>query len=148
MTDNRRKGKDGENEAARLWRRWFPNARRSFGQARRGYEQPDILHCKPFYIEVKRCATEPTKNKLKKWWNKLIEDWVKFEKLNGDHDTWEPVLVWRVDCGRWQIGMYGTLANQLSSLADVEDDVWYTTTWESFARSMDEIYPIHNGGSG
>lgn len=148
MTNSRAKGIRGENEAAKLWRRWFPDAKRSFGQAREGFEQPDILNTGQFFVEVKRYANEPTNGEFCKWWDKAIADWGKYEKLNSKRKCSDPVLMWRSDGGEWQIAMYGDLAYSLPPLThpnlEIGSHIIFATDWKSFARCMDEAHTIVN----
>ena len=104
MTNSRSKGIRGELEAVKLWSRWFPGCKRSFGQARQGYEQPDII-CggieKEFYIEVKRTKGPPTKGQINKWLSKQIDDWWKFVELSGLKP--KPILMFRSNGQDWTV---------------------------------------------
>lgn len=82
MTNSRRKGINGELEACKLFRPYFPDVRRSFGQSRKGYEQPDLIGGgieKEFYIEVKRTKKEPSSGQIDKWLAKLTDDCEQFD---------------------------------------------------------------------
>lgn len=102
---SRRKGMAGEYEACKLWQRaGYVKCRRSFGQAREGYEQPDLIGGgieKEFYIEVKRTKSPPTKGQIKRWLSKQIDDWYKFVKLTGFKP--KPILMFRANCQDWTV---------------------------------------------
>ena len=110
MTDSRTKGKGGEREAARVWRRWFPRCCRSYGQARDIDTLPDLLKTGFFYVEVKRYKN-PSYTYLWKWWERLISDACEYEKETGMSP--EPVLMWRPDGGEWRFALY---ANTLQDM--------------------------------
>jgi hypothetical protein len=108
--NSKAKGIRGELEAAKLWRRWFPDARRSFGQARNGYEQPDIIGGpeKHFYVEVKR-ARIITDGMIEKWWEKVIDDERRYREMNNLGETpLVVVLMFREDDEDWLIKVPGT----------------------------------------
>ena len=143
MVNSRRKGINGELEAAKLWRRWFPDCRRSFGQARDGYEQPDLIGGmeKDFYVEVKRtkkfresmiCGT----GRCLGWWAKMVGDWLEWQKENDPQDESEPVLMWREDGGAWWVMVMDGLGQELG-VGQKEP-----TSWSDFAAAMDKIYPV------
>lgn len=81
--NSRRKGIVGELEARDLWREFYPGCQRSFGQARKGYEQPDLIGGgieKKWYIEVKRPKLRPTERQAEDWLRKLTDDCEKFQQ--------------------------------------------------------------------
>lgn len=133
-----RKGKRGENEAAKLWRRWFPNCRRSFGQARIGYELPDLIGDieKTFYVEVKRWKTA-TPGTIKRAWEKLLADWVDWQKLTDPGDGTEPVLMWRVNGRRWIVRVFEEFADELGTNTDGQH-----VHWQDFAAALDKVYSV------
>ena len=57
------KGKSFEREVANLFKPLFPNAKRSFGQARNGAESPDVVGT-PFWIECGKGSTIKIHEKL------------------------------------------------------------------------------------
>ena len=93
MVNSRRKGKDGELEAVKLLHPWFPDCKRSIGQARNGAEKADLINTGPFYVEVKR-RKHITDKMLCDWWNELIIEWA--------HSTPIPLLLYRCDRTDWR----------------------------------------------
>ena len=60
---NNAKGKSFEREVANLFKTVYPEARRSFGQARSGAESPDVVGT-PFWIECGKGSTIKIHEKL------------------------------------------------------------------------------------
>jgi hypothetical protein len=136
--NSRAKGIRGELEAVKLWRRWFPDARRSFGQARNGYEQPDIIGGpeQDFYIEVKLCGAPPTNGTIEKWWEKERRDQCAYQKLVGGDKADNLALMWRYDRAmNWTVRIDENTATDL-------DVVFTITSWHLFRDCLDRIYPI------
>lgn len=152
----RDKGIRGEQEAAKMFRRWWPKCCRSFGQNRRGEERPDLEGGpeKYFYIEVKR------KNKfypkeLRDMWDKLIKDHIAHQKLTGDDTDRYEIMMFREDGNtEWTVWMHVETMNEFL-FGRPYRGLWFTpndngerplnvteTTWPSFAAALDEIYPI------
>lgn len=104
--NSRNKGVRGELEAAKLLRSWFPDCQRSFGQARKGYEQPDIIGGgieKHFYVEVKRPKHEPRPKTIAEWMDKAYDDSVKFTERTGLTPRYI-VLMWRANhVEKWEV---------------------------------------------
>ena len=99
--NSRRKGIRGELEARDLWREFYPDCQRSFGQARRGYEQPDLIGGeieKKWYIEVKLKSQKVTLGLLQKWWSKLMND-----RAANNGWTKSPLLMYRQNRNEWRI---------------------------------------------
>jgi len=146
MTNSRRKGIVGELEATEMWRRWFHECRRSFGQARNGYELPDLIGGieKDFYVEVKR-AKKFYPKQLRDMWDKLIKDHVKYLKLNGDATDQYEIMMFREDGNtEWTVWMHReTFEDMNVQCGCIEDATQITTVrWPDFAAALDEIYPI------
>lgn len=147
---NRQRGNETERAAAILWRRWFPDCHRSFGQARRGYEQPDIIGSgleEQMYVEVKRVKRRPTTNDIAKWWERLIADHTAHQKIFNDRTHVMPLLMYKQDSTNqhdahpWFVVMYDidmdsmclkhddrvsafTSRVEWSELQDVLDEYW------------------------
>ncbi len=105
MINSRRKGVNGELEACKLWRPYFPDVRRSFGQARQGYEQPDLIGGmieRSFFIEVKRTNRPPTKGEIEKWKAKQQGDYIKY-RCRGGEETEYMFIMWRANNRAWQV---------------------------------------------
>jgi len=157
MTNSPKKGKEGECEVAHLFEKWFPGCRRSFGQSRCGYEQPDIIGGgigKEFYIEVKLWSRRTYRpGKLTGAWDKNITDQVKHLHLVGDDSDERlalPLLVFRVtDRSRknvsvWQVGQW-YVAYYYRSFASLKPYMMLTgfvavVKWEDFAELLDRDY--------
>ncbi len=129
--NSRAKGIRGELEAAKLFRRWFPDCQRTFGQSRKGGEEaPDIGSPemnKHFYVEVKRYK-KITEAMVIKWWDKCVRDSGEFEAKNllPIHSL-DPVLMYRADgVGEW--GVTTVLGNAHS--------------WGDFADETDQSFEI------
>lgn len=103
----RNKGVYAEQEVARMLRPWFPEARRSFGQARRGEEQPDIIGVPDFYIEVKRYAKPESRRQKHRWYERCVEGAVLHREITGGEYR-IPVLIYRYDGEVWMVGMAWT----------------------------------------
>ncbi len=139
--NSRRKGAEGEREAAKLWRRWFPDCKRSFGQARKGYEQPDLIGGieEHFYVEVKRTKKKPTDHRLNAWWEKLTEDRQRY--LPAKYSRPYRLLMWRWDGQMmWRVKV-GYLIAEKHGLADKLAD-WYCILWSDFAAALDKHFTI------
>ncbi len=105
MTNSRRKGINGELEAVKLWQPYFPGVRRSFGQARMGYEYPDLIGGmieRSFYIEVKRTKRPPRKREIEIWWAKIRSDFEKYV-LSGGEKSEYLLLMCRADYWSWSV---------------------------------------------
>ena len=150
MTNSRRKGIRGEQEAARLWQRWFPECKRSYGQARNEFSQPDLLGTGRFYVEVKRRKVLRGAE-LARFWRKLIEDSDRYER-EFLVDV-ESILMYRADYSPWMIAMYVDGARELDlipygativnakKLVDKDGfDNVVSMTWERFAEAMDRAF--------
>ena len=114
MVNSRRKGINGELEAAKLWAPYFPDVRRSFGQSRKGYEQPDLIGGmieRSFYIEVKRTKKPPTEGQIERWETKAHADLGNYMRLGGEKSTYL-LLMWRADGKEWQVGLIKILSDQ------------------------------------
>jgi len=92
--NSRTKGKNGELEAVRLLRPFFPNCKRSFGQARSGKECPDIINTGQYWIEVKRRKAF-TPQTLWSAWTKALDDWGKSSRYL--------VMMYRADREKWRV---------------------------------------------
>ncbi len=126
--NSRRKGIKGELEACKLFKPYFPDVRRSFGQARKGYEQPDLIGGieKYFYVEVKRTKNRVSDNQIYKWSRKAIEDAKKFY---NDKETHQIILVFRADRDEWGVWQFDT------------DDQWkhQLRYWDEFKNTLPAV---------
>lgn len=151
--DSQAKGKRGEREAAHLWRRWYPDACRSFGQSRVGYEQPDLIGGPEvdFYIEVKLRAKRTPAIEAR-WWGELTGSWVKYQKLNnrGLSDPPTPLLMYRTSSRKettgWLVKMFCEVAFALGLSEDETDCTakpgTATIPWDTFADAVGrELFP-------
>ncbi len=136
MVNSRRKGINGELEACKLFRPYFPEVRRSFGQSRKGYEQPDLIGGmieRSFFIEVKRVKGAPSEGQIEKWELKLLADSNKYMFLGGEKSEYL-FLMWRAD-GRkgapqeWQVSFWRPLDT------DNQED-FVRITWEDFELEL------------
>ncbi len=138
MTDSRRKGIDGELEACKLWRPYFPEVRRSFGQSRQGYEQPDLIGGmieRSFFIEVKRTKKPPSEGQIYKWELKLLADSNRYMSLGGEKSEYL-FLMWRTDGRRyspqeWQVSLWRPLT------ANGQED-FVRITWKDFETQLNK----------
>ena len=132
MVNSRRKGISGELEACKLWRPYFPEVRRSFGQSRQGYEQPDLIGGmieRSFFIEVKRVKAPPTEAQINKWELKLLADANKYMSLGGEKSEYL-FLMWRADGKKdspqeWQVSFWRPFD------VDKQED-FVRVAWEDF----------------
>lgn len=135
MTNSRAKGIRGELEAQKLWEPYFPEVRRSFGQARKGYEQPDLIGGmieRSFYIEVKRTKEPPTGGQIEKWELKAYADLGNYMRLGGEKSEYL-LIMWRADHKDWQVEF-------IKILSDQEDFI--RVNWEDFEVELDaRIFP-------
>lgn len=129
---SRDKGIRGEQEVARMFRRWFPDARRSYGQARKGYDQPDIIGGveKHFFVEVKRYK-RLTVGQLRKHWDKTVEDRQLYIDSNdlGEYDA-HALMVYKEDRGVWTV--YSVM-DPMTTL---------NMPWSEWSIVMNGLYPI------
>lgn len=131
MTNSRRKGISGELEACKLFKPYFPDVRRSFGQSRSGYEQPDIIGGveKYFYVEVKRVGKKYSGKDICKWADKLESDYLKYKELTGNESKYL-VLMSREDRWHWEIRVWNTgnqrIFGRITQMGEVCD-------WERFS---------------
>ena len=130
MTDSRRKGVNGELEACKLFRPYFPDVRRSFGQSRYGYEMPDLIggieEC--FYVEVKRVGKKYGGKDICRWADKLESDYLKYKKLTGKESKYL-VLMSREDRWHWEIRVWLATENVFDCLTKVGE----ACDWERFS---------------
>ena len=145
--NSRSKGKRGELEVVKLLRSSIGNGpddstiRRSFGQARDGYEQPDVIGCeKDYYVEVKRYK-DVTVGKIRKWREKMMSDYVKFQKLvMGDDYDAIPLLFYRADGERvWNVHLSKEDARRLcleDNHAVLHSDLWLSFEWPMVERAL------------
>jgi hypothetical protein len=133
----RRKGIVGELEACKLWEPYFPEVRRSFGQARQGYEQPDLIGGmieRSFYIEVKRTKKPPSEGQIYRWELKLLADSNKYMSLGGEKSEYL-FLMWRADHKEWQVSFWRPLG------IDEQED-FVRVGWEDFEVELDSrLFP-------
>ncbi len=146
---SRDKGKRGELEAAKLWRRWFPDCKRRFGQARYGgSEAPDIGSTemnKHYYVEVKRYK-KITDGMVKRLYRATLVDWCLWADQNIDDNVPHPLpfLMFREDNSAWNVVFdpdeldYETRALVVSFADDMGDNV-YVVDWRDFAAALDKI---------
>lgn len=130
--NSRAKGIRGELEAAKLWRRWFPDCQRTFGQSRRGGEEaPDIGSPemnKHFYVEVKRYKKAPW-SLVRKWWDKCVADCEGFTGCSVSVSECSPVLMYRADGEKqWQVIDMRPIATNLP--------------WPDFVDETDQVFKI------
>ena len=139
MVNSRRKGINGELEACKLWRPYFPEVRRSFGQSRQGYEQPDLIGGmieRSFYIEVKRTKKPPTEGQIEKWRTKVIVDYAYYTSMGGEESKYI-LIMWRAD-GRkdspqkWQV------------LLLTENGLPSRMTWEDFETQINKRFFVYS----
>ena len=143
----REKGKRGELEARDLWRRWFPDCQRIYGQSRKGSDAPDIgcaemnLH---YYVEVKR-------------YKKITDGMIRrlYEKADSDHCAQfvehpesDPMLVlmFRQDNEPWYVALWHWDAHDLDLEGDTEYLIHCMAThlciipWSDFSAALDKIH--------
>lgn len=126
-----------------MFQRWYPNCRRSFGQARVGYEQPDIIGGAiedDFFIEVK--LVSKAKFRPKEWWPKLISDQVKYQKLNNDDSMGAPpIIVYRITGTKpveWMVMCYLSDFACLKQYSTKPGSVM-AVPWGHFAKMLNEL---------
>ena len=133
--NSRAKGIRGELEAAKLWKEFYPDCERLFGQARYGgSEAPDIgspLMNKYWYVEVKRYKSirQPT---IDNWKDKLRDDFHKYILTQPEQDRWAiiSVLMYRGDRAEWRVIIDGRCMTwQQFKRKDGE-------TWEHIERNL------------
>lgn len=135
MVNSRSKGKRGELEAAKLFQRWFPGCGRSLGQARRGYEQPDLIGGEPriedhLYVEVKRVGCPIAGWRIAKWLSKMKKDWLRFHGVAPPNTL--PLIVYRRDRGDWFVCV------PWHRIAENGNDPW-RIPWADFERILDRL---------
>ena len=130
MVNSRRKGINGELEAVKLWAPYFPDVRRSFGQSRQGYEQPDLIGGieKYFYVEVKRVGKKYSGKDIRKWADKLESDYLKYKELTGKESKYL-VLMSREDRWHWEIRVWPAKESVFEVFAIVGE----VCDWERFS---------------
>lgn len=160
-TNSRRKGITGEKEVARMFRRWFPECKRSFGQSRKGHEQPDLIGGieSEFFVEVKFWAKERgTPKNLSNAWAKLIEDMGKYSTPIINDDDWpiEPIMVYRLTGCKpnmgwrvvvlWQqyIGLAQYRVTTGHHIVDGGKERILVVPWEVFAKHLDSVMEVHD----
>ena len=97
MSGSRRKGQNGQREAAALWKlAGFKNAKHS-GMLQQGFaggsHGPDIFDVGRWWVEGKRWKTY-TDKQVFDWWTQLIKECPK---------THDPVLMYRRNNGGWLV---------------------------------------------
>ena len=140
--NSRRKGIDGELEACRLWRPYFSEVRRSFGQSRQGYEQPDLMGGmieRSFFIEVKRIKAPPAETQIDKWELKLLADSNKYVSLGGEKPDYL-VLMWRADGRKGSPQKWRVSFRRRLNIDKREDFI--RTTWGDFETQINERFGL------
>lgn len=158
-TNSGRKGIVGEREVARMFRRWFPECKRSFGQSRKGHEVPDLVGGieSEFFVEVKFWdVSRGTPKNLSNAWDKLIEDMDKYSTPIINDDGWpiEPIMVYRLTGCKpnmgWRVALlrrqyHGLAEHQITMLelgVILKPEV-IIVPWERFAEHLDSVMEVH-----
>ena len=141
---SRTKGADGEREARDLWRRWFPDCKRTIGQARRGSEAPDIGCAemnKRYYVEVKRYK-KITDGLLKRLTAKMIVDWGAWYGNGGRGG--QPILMFRQDNEPWYVVTDPDENTGWRDMAEYEISFngcgFAVIPWSAFAAALDRLH--------
>lgn len=127
--NSRSKGIRGELEACKLFRPYFPEVRRSFGQSRKGYEQPDLIGGgieDRFFVEVKRVKKKYTGTDINRWADKLEADYRKYRDLTGKKSEYL-VLMSRENRWHWELRVW-----QTKTVFEKITKVGETCDWERF----------------
>jgi len=139
---SRDKGKRGERAVAKLFRKWFPNAKRSFGQVREGYEQPDITGSGieyMFFIEVKSYSRFSTL-KRRQAFTKAINDRNKFRIVSKIQFVPMVVLIWKETGQRdWKVTLnkYGLDYLDVEIIKEPINGLLYDISWSDFEKLVD-----------
>ena len=125
MPNSRAKGIRGELEVVKLMQRWYPGCKRSFGQARQGYEQPDIIGGgieDDFFVEVKRYK-KLTQKQLSNFWIKTKKDRSRF------NNNLPASMIHREDKDDWFVWVQW--------INNMPSDIGGGMTWQEFSDAMD-----------
>lgn len=136
MSTNRRRGHDFERRVAKLFRRWFPEAKRGY-QYRGSDKDCDIVGT-PYFIECKY-AKKRFNYSLLTIWNKM------WERIVRQHIPGPLVLVIRRLAYRpIMVSMSRMGANLLDISTENDGSGIVSCTWDIFSKAMDEKHGVRD----
>lgn len=139
---NRRKGHRFERHVAKLFRRWFPDAKRGY-QYRGSDKDCDVVGT-PFYVECKY-AKQRFQHSLYFTW---VEAWKKRNQLLPPVHLHAGLIliVRRLAYKPIMVGMSFTAAGLLGipSKDDIRESGRTSCTWDIFSKAMDKKYKVYD----
>lgn len=138
--NSRNKGKVGENEACKLFHRWWPDCKRMFPRQQQGVPFPDI-GCpkmnKHFYVEVKRME-KISDGRLTAFFKKTISAWGEYvdEIYINTENCPMPIVVFREDNDLWYVASRSTPAGGYVLIHSDYGNIM-VASWASFSAWVD-----------
>ena len=142
MPNSRAKGIDGELRFRDMFRCWYSECERSYGQARKKYSQPDLIGGgieKDWYVECKH-VSKIYSSKLTGWLNKLETDWMMYSN-SGCGEI--PLLIYKIRNQRWKNSTVLLDMRALERFGEIgkilEPTIYQLMqlTWQEFSNAMD-----------
>lgn len=148
MTKPRTKGHAFEREIARLFRRWFPEARRGL-QFRSGCEAPDVKGV-PWWVECKRYSPRHVyRTSYGHWYDKAYED-MQAAREAGEVKDMDVMVIYKIDREPIRILVELSLLTALhfsggarpyAHNGDTKHGVrLYSVTWDDLAATLDRCF--------
>ena len=142
MTNPRAKGIGFERQVAKLFTRWFPDARRGL-QYQAGEHCPDIVKT-PFYIECKRgrkylwddhVSYDPQRQSDREWLYGIVE--LDAEEWDGKYET--ILIVWKLDRQPIKVTLDFRYWLKMKRQRTSGDLSLITVRWDEFAEVLDAV---------